>query len=157
MLCSNFVFSVDKLLVAGIISHRTWLLKTIAHALRTVSVLTETRSHLCKCVNFMSHRQKISTLVPVLNGIKGILVGDVIHQNEAHCSTIVCCGDGPVPLLPSSVLKYTQVGVKMSCWFFQLNTLYSNTKLKILAERKSENDKELLLTHIWSFILLSFR
>lgn len=43
-------------------------------------------------------------LIPILDSIEGLLVGDVIHQNEAHGPTVIGCGDGPVPLLPSCVL-----------------------------------------------------
>lgn len=41
---------------------------------------------------------------PVLHGVKGLLVGDVVHEDEAHGSPVVGCGDGPVPLLPCCVL-----------------------------------------------------
>ena len=43
-------------------------------------------------------------LIPVLDSIERFLIGDVIHQNEAHGSAVIGCGDGPVPLLPSCVL-----------------------------------------------------
>lgn len=42
--------------------------------------------------------------VPVLHGTKGLLVGDVIHQDEAHGATVVSSGDGPVALLACSIL-----------------------------------------------------
>lgn len=41
---------------------------------------------------------------PVLHSIEGLLVGDVVHENEAHGTPVVGCGDGPVPLLPCRVL-----------------------------------------------------
>ena len=43
--------------------------------------------------------------IPVLDGVEGLLVGDVIHQNEAHSAAVVSCGDGAVPLLPRRVLE----------------------------------------------------
>ena len=33
---------------------------------------------------------------------------DIVHEDEAHGSSVVGCGDGPVPLLVSRVLKQTQ-------------------------------------------------
>lgn len=41
---------------------------------------------------------------PVLHGAEGLLVGDVVHQDEAHGSTVVCSGDGPVALLARRIL-----------------------------------------------------
>lgn len=41
---------------------------------------------------------------PVLDGVKGLLVGDVIHEQEAHCSSVVGCGNGAIPLLSGCVL-----------------------------------------------------
>jgi hypothetical protein len=41
---------------------------------------------------------------PVLNCVEGVLVGDVIHQQEAHGSSVVGCGDGTVALLSRCVL-----------------------------------------------------
>lgn len=43
-------------------------------------------------------------LIPILDSIERLLIGDVIHQNEAHGPTVIGCGDGPVSLLPSCVL-----------------------------------------------------
>lgn len=43
-------------------------------------------------------------LIPILDSIEGLLVGNVIHQNKAHGPAVIGCGDGPVPLLPSCVL-----------------------------------------------------
>lgn len=42
--------------------------------------------------------------VPVLHSIEGLLVGDVVHEDEAHGTPVVGCRDGPVPLLPRCVL-----------------------------------------------------
>lgn len=41
---------------------------------------------------------------PVLHCGEGLLVGDVIHEQEAHGSAVVGCGDGPVALLACCVL-----------------------------------------------------
>jgi hypothetical protein len=41
---------------------------------------------------------------PVLHGVEGLLVGDVVHQDETHGPPVIGGGDGPVPLLPCCVL-----------------------------------------------------
>lgn len=41
---------------------------------------------------------------PILHSGEGLLVGNVIHEQEAHGSTVVGCGDGPVALLACCVL-----------------------------------------------------
>lgn len=41
---------------------------------------------------------------PVLHGGKGLLVGNIIHEQEAHGSPVVGCGDRPVAFLPCRVL-----------------------------------------------------
>lgn len=51
-----------------------------------------------------SHRQTISRPSPVLHSVEGFLIGNVIHEDEAHGTPVVGCGDCPVALLPSSVL-----------------------------------------------------
>lgn len=45
---------------------------------------------------------------PVLNGIERVLVGNVIHKQEAHCSSVVGCGNGAVSLLSRCVLQKKQ-------------------------------------------------
>lgn len=45
---------------------------------------------------------------PVLHSGEGLLVGDVIHEQEAHGSTVVGCGYGPVALLACCVLGKRQ-------------------------------------------------
>lgn len=40
-----------------------------------------------------------------MNTAERLLVGDVIHQDEAHGASVVGCRDGPVPLLARRVLK----------------------------------------------------
>jgi len=47
----------------------------------------------------------ICKLLPILHRVETVLVGNVVHQDEAHRSTVVGCGDGTVPLLTSRVLK----------------------------------------------------
>lgn len=42
--------------------------------------------------------------LPVLDGVEGLLVGDVVHEDEAHGASVVGCGDGPVALLARRVL-----------------------------------------------------
>ena len=49
--------------------------------------------------------------VPVLYGVEGLLVGDVIHKDEAHGSSVVSCGDGAVTLLARRVLEKTEAAV----------------------------------------------
>lgn len=44
---------------------------------------------------------------PVLHGVEGFLVGDVVHEDEAHGPAVVGGGDGAVPLLPGRVLEGT--------------------------------------------------
>ncbi len=41
---------------------------------------------------------------PVLNCIEGVLVSDVVHEQEAHGSSVIGCGDGTVALLPCCIL-----------------------------------------------------
>lgn len=41
---------------------------------------------------------------PVLHGAERLLIGDVVHENEAHSPTVVGSGDGPVSLLACCVL-----------------------------------------------------
>lgn len=43
--------------------------------------------------------------IPVLDSVEGILVGNVIHENEAHGSSVVSCGNGAVTFLASRVLR----------------------------------------------------
>ena len=41
---------------------------------------------------------------PVIDCIERIFIGDVIHEDETHSASVVCGGDGPVPLLSCCVL-----------------------------------------------------
>lgn len=60
------------------------------------------------CVGF-SPRFARRALSPVLNSIEGVLVGDIIHEDEAHGSPVIRRGDRPVALLTSSILhQHTQ-------------------------------------------------
>lgn len=43
--------------------------------------------------------------LPVLDGVEGLLVGDVVHEDEAHGASVVGCGDGAVTLLTCRVLE----------------------------------------------------
>ena len=45
-----------------------------------------------------------TTSLPILYRIEAFLVGDVIHQNETHCTAIVCCRDCAISLLSGSIL-----------------------------------------------------
>ena len=40
---------------------------------------------------------------PVLDIVKTLLIGDVIHQHDPHCPPVVGRGDGPESLLASRV------------------------------------------------------
>ena len=40
-----------------------------------------------------------------MDAVEGLLVGDVIHQDEAHGTAVVGRRDRPVPLLPGCILK----------------------------------------------------
>ena len=46
--------------------------------------------------------QKLNS--PILHGAEGLLIGDVVHEDEAHGPAVVGCGDGPVALLACCVL-----------------------------------------------------
>lgn len=46
----------------------------------------------------------VGQCLPVLHGGEGLLVGDVIHEQEAHGSAVVGRGDCPVALLACCVL-----------------------------------------------------
>lgn len=41
---------------------------------------------------------------PVLHGVEGLFIGNVIHEDKTHGSPVVGSGDGPVPFLPCCVL-----------------------------------------------------
>lgn len=44
-------------------------------------------------------------LIPVLHCIEGVFAGDIIHEDEAHGSSVVGCSDGPVSFLSSCILE----------------------------------------------------
>lgn len=60
---------------------------------------------------------------PVLNRVEGLLVGDVIHEDEAHGSPVVSCGDCPVALLASSVpyLQLYPLVVPVDCLHLEVD------------------------------------
>lgn len=51
---------------------------------------------------------------PVLHGVERLLIGNVIHEDKAHGTPVVGCGDGPVPLLPCCVLEEDKMGVRQA-------------------------------------------
>lgn len=51
-----------------------------------------------------------AALSPVLHGVEGLLVGDVVHEDEAHGPPVVGRGDGAVPLLAGRVLRKRRRG-----------------------------------------------
>ena len=56
-----------------------------------------------------NHQQNF---IPVLHCIEGVFTSDIIHEDEAHGSSVVGCSDGPVSFLSSCIL-----GQK---WIFRL-------------------------------------
>lgn len=64
-------------------------------------------------VKLSSNRSHMTHHLPVLDGVEGLLVGDVVHEDEAHGSSVVGRGDGAVTLLACRVLeqkeKFSQV------------------------------------------------
>ena len=40
-----------------------------------------------------------------MNAAERLFTSNVVHQNEAHRSSVVSCGDGPIPLLTRCILK----------------------------------------------------
>jgi hypothetical protein len=53
---------------------------------------------------WLSLPNRLSWYSPILHTVKGFFVGNVIHQYEAHSTTVVGCCDSAVPFLSSSVL-----------------------------------------------------
>lgn len=43
--------------------------------------------------------------IPVLHCIEGVFTGDIVHEDEAHGSSVVGCSDGPVSFLSSCILE----------------------------------------------------
>lgn len=56
--------------------------------------------------------EQVGARSPVLHRIEGLLVGDVVHEDEAHGAPVVGCRDGPIPLLPRRVLGKKRQGVR---------------------------------------------
>ena len=42
---------------------------------------------------------------PIMDTAEGLLVCDIVHEDETHGAAVVGGGDGTVPLLTSSILK----------------------------------------------------
>lgn len=57
-------------------------------------------------VKLSLHSSHVTHHLPVLDSIEGLLVGDVIHEDKAHGSSVVGRGDGAVTLLTCRVLGY---------------------------------------------------
>ena len=53
-----------------------------------------------------------------MDAAEGLLVGDVIHEDEAHGSTVVGCCDSPVALLSSRVLQDCVMQFILEVFFF---------------------------------------
>lgn len=47
----------------------------------------------------------ITYFIPVLHCIERVFTGDIIHEDEAHSSSVVGCRDGPVSFLSSCILE----------------------------------------------------
>ena len=56
----------------------------------------------CPEARFVQTRHRQDS--PVLDGVEGLLIRDVIHQDETHGPPVVGGGDGSVSLLPRRVL-----------------------------------------------------
>ena len=54
---------------------------------------------------------------PVLDVVEALLVGDVVHQHDAHGAAVVGRGDGPEPLLSRRVpnLQLDLLPVQLDC------------------------------------------
>lgn len=49
--------------------------------------------------------------LPVMHAVKRLLIRNIIHEDEAHGTPVVRCGDGPVAFLSGRVLKTTPVSI----------------------------------------------
>jgi len=47
---------------------------------------------------------------PVLDGVERLVIRDVVHENETHCTSVVRCCDCPVSLLTRRVLSHNTHG-----------------------------------------------
>ena len=61
---------------------------------------------------------------PVLDVVETLLVGDVVHQHDAHGAPVVGRGDGPEPLLARRVpdLQLDLLAVQLNCADLEVNT-----------------------------------
>jgi len=86
-----------------------------------------------------SSKWNIERHIPVLYCIKRLLVCNIIHQNKAHCTTVVCSSYCPIPLLSSSILTaniqltLAQLPVKY------FNTTHLNYRASDLPNKSFEN------------------
>lgn len=51
----------------------------------------------------------ITYFIPVLHCIERVFTGDIIHEDEAHSSSVVGCSDGPVSFLSSCILEQRRI------------------------------------------------
>lgn len=71
---------------------------------------------LISAVTFVAHEDNLSIIPrisldlsdPVLDGVEGLFIRDIIHQDETHCSSIISCCYRSIPLLSCCVLFYTR-------------------------------------------------
>lgn len=72
---------------------------------------------------------------PVLHGVEGLLVGDVVHQDEAHGPAVIGGGDGAVPLLPGRVLgEHTVRGAQ--CRAMRCAQLWGSASTQLLPAHR---------------------
>ena len=60
---------------------------------------------------------------PVLDIVETLLVGDVVHQHDAHGAAVVGSRDRPEPLLTRRVpdLKFDLLSVQLNCADLEVN------------------------------------
>ena len=61
---------------------------------------------------------------PVLDVVETLLVGDVVHQHDAHGAPVVGGGDRPEPLLARRIpdLQLDLLAVQLNCADLEVNT-----------------------------------
>lgn len=67
-------------------------------------------------VQLSLHFTHVAHHLPVLDGIEGLLVGNVVHEDEAHGSSVVSCGDGAVTLLTCCILDFKSKKITAAVW-----------------------------------------
>jgi hypothetical protein len=88
------------LISQGLASCRINLLFTLRHV---CFVCNKYLPHIGQCVLFYLAQ-------PILDIIERVFLGHIVDKQNAHCSLIVCLGDGPKPFLPGSI-PYLQLHV----------------------------------------------